>query len=166
MNRNTVIIGLAAVAAISASIAGYYVAEAQKNYSLTNTELTKALRYERLADEQARRDEDLLIQATIEHFKNETRVSQFLVGQISDEAMNHMLFDKQNNTFSLASGYYDNLYENSTNSEQTAHDYLEHADLSDEYSRGFIVLTSVFTAAVVIFSEVTRRKELSSGSQA
>jgi hypothetical protein len=157
LNRNTVIIGLAAAAAIAASIAGYYVAEAQKNYSLTNAELTKALRYERSADEQARKDEDLLIQATIEHIKNETRVSEFLIGQISKVAMSHMLFDRQKNTFSLASGYYDNLYENSTNSEQIAHDYLEHADLSDEYSRGFIVLTSLFTAAVVIFSEVKKK---------
>ena len=39
------------------------------------------------------------------------------------------------------------------------HNYLEKAELSYEYSRLSIIVASAVTAAVVIFSEFTRRKE-------
>jgi len=157
--RNTIIIALAAVASIAASIAGYYAAEAQKYYALTNAELTTTLRYERLADEQARQDEELLIQATIEYHRNETRIGDFLVSEVSQEAKDYVVFNEQNNTFVLAPGYYEKLFENYSHSEQADHDYLEHAEMSDQYSKSFIILTSVLTGAVVIFSELSRKRE-------
>jgi hypothetical protein len=48
--RNRAIIALAAAASIAASMAGYYAAEAEKYYHLTNAALTTAVRYERQAD--------------------------------------------------------------------------------------------------------------------
>jgi len=39
------------------------------------------------------------------------------------------------------------------------HYYLERAEVPDEYSRLFIIVTSLLTGAVVIFSELTRKKE-------
>jgi len=157
--RNPVIIAMAAVASIAAAIAGYYAAEAQKYYALTNAELTSTLRYEHLADEQARKDEELLIQATIEYRKNETRIGDFLASEVSQEAKDYIVFNDQNSTFSLAPGYYDKLFADFSHSEQMDHYYLERAEVADEYSRLFIIVTSLLTGAVVIFSELTRKKE-------
>jgi hypothetical protein len=162
--RNTAIIALAAAASISASMAGYYAAEAEKYYHLSNAALTTAARHEHQADLQARHDEELLIQATIEYSNNETRIGDLLASQVSQEAKNNMVFDKQSNTLSLTPMYYDVIYLDYFNSTQAEHDYLDHAELSDEYSRQSIIATSLLTATVVIFSELTRRKENSSSA--
>ena len=157
--RNTVIIALAAAASIAASMAGYYAAEAEKYYHLTNAALTTAGRFEHQADLQERHDEELLIQATIEYQENKTQIGDLLASEISQEAKDNMVFDKQNNMFSLTSKYYDVLYSDYFNSVQAEHDYLDHAELSDEYSRLSIIATSLLTATIVIFSELSRKKE-------
>jgi hypothetical protein len=54
-------------------MAGYYAAEAEKCYHLTNAALTTAAPFEHQADLQERHDEELLIQATIEYQENKTR---------------------------------------------------------------------------------------------
>jgi hypothetical protein len=87
-----------------------------------------------------------------------------LASQVSQEAKNNMVFDKQSNTLSLTPMYYDVIYLDYFNSTQAEHDYLDHAELSDEYSRQSIIATSLLTATVVIFSELTRRKENSSSA--
>lgn len=157
--RNLVIITIAAAASISASLAGYFAADAQKYFALTNAAVTKAARYEHQADLEARQDEELLIQATIEYHRNETRVGDFLVSQASETARQHMKVDKANVAFSLAPEYYDSLYSTFDKSVDEEHTYLEKAELSDEYSRLSIIGASVLTAGVVIFSEFTRKKE-------
>ena len=162
--RNTAIIALAAAASIAASMAGYYAAEAEKYYHLTNAALTTAVRYEHQADLQERHDEELLIQATIEYHENKTRSGDLLASQISQEAKDNMVFDKQSNMFSLTPKYYDVLYSDYFNSVQEEHDYLDRAELADEYSRASIIATSLLTATVVIFSELTRKKEKSSSA--
>jgi hypothetical protein len=162
--RNTAIIALAAAASIAASMAGYYAAEAEKYYHLTNAALTTAVHYEHQADLQARHDEELLIQATSEYHKNETRIGDFVASQVSQEAKDNMLFDKQSDIFSLTPKYYDVLYSDYFNSDRAQHDYLDRAELSDEYSRQSIIATSFLTATVVIFSELTRKKEKSSSA--
>ena len=70
-----------------------------------------------------------------------------------------MVFDKQSNMFSLTPNYYDVLYSDYFNSVREEHDYLDRAELSDEYSRLSIIMTSLLTASVVIFSELSRKKE-------
>jgi hypothetical protein len=162
--RNTAIIALAAAASIAASMAGYYAAEAEKYYHLTNAALTTEVRYEHKADLQARHDEELLIQATSEYQRNETRIGDFVASQASQEAKDNMVFDKHNNTFSLRPKYYDVLYSNYLNSTQAEHDYLDHAEKADEYSRQLIIATALLTAAVVILSELMRKKEGNSSS--
>jgi hypothetical protein len=157
--RNTAIIALAAVASIAASMAGYYAAEAEKYYHLSNAALTNAVSYEHQADIQARHDEELLIQATIEYRKNETKVGDLLASQVSEQAKNNIVFDRQTSTFSLTDKYYDDMYSNQKNSAKAEHDYLDRAELSDEYSRLSIIATSLLTATIVIFSELTRKKE-------
>src|SRR5919197_4849683 len=137
--RNAAIIALAAAASIAASMAGYYAAEAEKYYHLTNAALTTEVRYEHQADLQARHEEELLIQATIEYHKNETRVGNFLAEQVSQEAKDNMVFDKQSNTFSLTPKYYDVLYSNHSKSVQAEHDYFDRAELSDEYPSQFTI---------------------------
>jgi hypothetical protein len=158
-HRNTAIIALAAAASIAASMAGYYAAEAEKYYHLSNAALTNAVSFEHQADIQARHDEELLIQATIEYRKNETQVGDLLISQVSQQAKNNIMFDKQTGTFSLTDKYYDDTYSNQTNSTKAEHDYLDRAELSDEYSRLSIIATSLLTATIVIFSELTRKKE-------
>ena len=156
--RNTIIIVLAAAASTAASIAGYYAADAQKFYALTNSDLISALRDEHQADQVARHDEELLIQATIEYHKNETQIADFLAKQVSQNAKDYVMFDKQNGTFTLQPKYYDNLYSDYASFDQAGNLYLEKADTSDELSRAFIIITSVLSATVVIFSELSRRK--------
>jgi hypothetical protein len=158
-SRNTVIIAIAAAASISASFAGYYAAEAEKYYALTNGSVTKAVRYEHQADLQVRRDEELLMQATIEYHRNETRVGDFLVSQLSEAAKGNMIIDRANINYSLMPSYYDKLYSSYAGSTVEEHDYLNRAELSDEYSRLSIIGASLLTAGVVIFSELTRKKE-------
>ena len=162
--RNTVIIALAAAASIAASMAGYYAAEAEKYYHLTNAALTTAVRFEHQADLQERHDEELLIQATIEYQENKTRSGDLLASQVSQEAKDNRVFDKQSNRFSLTPKYYDVLYSDYFNSVQAEHDYLDRAELSDEYSRLSIIATSLLTATVVIFSELSRKKVNSSSA--
>ncbi|MFL6478317.1 MAG: hypothetical protein ACJ707_05810 [Nitrososphaera sp.] len=157
--RNTAIISLAAAASIAASIAGYYAAEAEKYYHLTNSALTTEVRYEHQGDLKARHDEELLIQATSEYYNNETQIGDFVAAQVSQEAKENMVFDKQSNTFSLTPKYYEVIYTDYFNSMQAEHDYLDHAEKADEYSRQFIIATAVVTAGVVILSELTRKKE-------
>ena len=157
--RNTAIIALAAVASIAASMAGYYAAEAEKYYHLSNAALTNAVSYEHQADIQARHDEELLIQATVEYRKNETKVGDLLASQVSQQAKNNIEFDNQTRTFSLTEKYYDDMYSDQMNSTKAEHDYLDRAELSDEYSRLSIIATSLLTATIVIFSELTRKKE-------
>jgi hypothetical protein len=157
--RNTAIIALAAAASIAASMAGYYAAEAEKYYHLSNAALTNAVSFEHQADIQARHDEELLIQATIEYRRNETKFGDLLLSQVSREAKNNMAFDKQTSTFSLTDKYYEVMYLDQMNSAKTEHDYLDRAELSDEYSRLSIIGTSLLTATIVIFSELTRKKE-------
>ena len=157
--RDTIIIALAAAASVAASMAGYYAAEAEKYYHLTNAALTTAVRFEHQADLQERNDEELLIQATIEYHENKTRSGDLLASQVSQEAKDNMVFDNQSNLFSLTPKYYDLLYSDYLNSVQTEHDYLDRAELSDEYSRASIIVTSLITATVVIFSELSRKKE-------
>lgn len=99
--RNSVIIALAAAASIAASMAGYYAAEAEKYYHLTNAALTTAVRFEHQADLQERHDEELLIQATIEYQENKTRSGDLLASQVSQEAKDNRVFDRQSNMFSL-----------------------------------------------------------------
>ncbi len=160
--RNTTIIALAAAASIAASLAGYYAAEAEKYYHLTDTALTTAVSFEHKADLQERNDEELLIQATIEYQENKTRTGDLLVSQTSQEAKDNMLFDERSHMFSLKPKYYDVLYSDYFGSVKAEHDYLDRAKLSDEYSRLSIIATSLLTATVVIFSELLRRKENSS----
>jgi hypothetical protein len=162
--RNTAIIALAAAASIAASTAGYYAAEAEKYYHLTNAALTTAVRYEHQADLQERHDEELLIQATIEYQENKTRSGDLLASQVSQEAKDNMVFDKQSNMFSLTPKYYDVLYSDYSNSVKTEHDYFDHAELSDGYSRLSIIVTSLLTATIVIFSELSRKKKENSSS--
>jgi replicative DNA helicase len=158
-HRNTIIIEIAAAASIAASLAGYYATEAEKYYHLSDAALTTAVHFEHQADLQAREDEELLIQATIEYRKNETRIGDLLASQVSQEAKNNIAFDKQNNTLSLLPKYYDVMYSDYLNTTKTEQKYLERADLSNEYSRQFIIATSLLTATIVILSELTRRKE-------
>jgi hypothetical protein len=162
--RNTAIIALAAAASIAASMAGYYAAEAEKYYHLTNAALTTAVRFEHQADLQERNDEELLIQATIEYQENKTQSGDLLASQVSQEAKDNIVFDNRSNMFSLTPKYYEVLYLDYFNSVQEEHDYLERAELSDEYSRDSIIVTSLLTATVVIFSELTRRKENNSSA--
>ncbi|HKG72108.1 MAG TPA: hypothetical protein VKA87_09415 [Nitrososphaeraceae archaeon] len=162
--RNSVIIALAAAASIAASMAGYYAAEAEKYYHLTNAALTTAVRFEHQADLQERHDEELLIQATIEYQENKTRSGDLLASQVSQEANDNRVFDNQSNMFSLTPKYYDVLYSDYFNSVQAEHDYLDRAELSDEYSRLSIIATSLLTATVVIFSELSRKKVNSSSA--
>ena len=162
--RNTAIIALAAAASISASMAGYYAAEAEKYYHLTNAALTTAVCFEHQADLQERNDEELLIQATIEYQENKTQSGDLLASQVSQEAKDNIVFDNQSNMFSLTPKYYEVLYSDYFNSVQEEHDSLERAELSDEYSRDSIIVTSLLTATVVIFSELTRKKENSSSA--
>jgi hypothetical protein len=157
--RNTAIIALAAAASVAASMAGYYAAEAEKYYHLTDTALTTAVRFEHQADLQERNDEELLIQATIEYQENKTQTGDLLADQVSQEAKDNMEFDNQSRMFSLMPKYYDVLYSDYFNSIKAEHDYLDHAELSDEYSRLSIIATSLLTATVVIFSELSRKKE-------
>lgn len=157
--RNTAIIALAAAASIAASLAGYFAAEAEKYYHLSDAALTTAVHFEHQADLQAREDEELLIQATIEYGKNETLIGDILVSQVSQDAKKNIVFDEQNNTFSLTPKYYDVMYSEYLNTTKTEQDYLERAELSDEYSRQSIIATSLLTATIVILSELTRRKE-------
>jgi hypothetical protein len=157
--RNTAIIALAAVASIAASMAGYYAAEAEKYYHLSNAALTNAVSFEHQADIQARHDEELLIQATVEYRKNETKVGDLLASQVSQQAKNNIEFDNQTRTFSLTEKYYDDMYSDQMNSTKAEHDYLDRAEQSDEYSRLSIIATSLLTATIVIFSELTRKKE-------
>jgi hypothetical protein len=160
--RNTAIIALAAAASIAAAMAAYYAAEAEKNYHLSNAALTTAVRYEHQADLQARHDEELLIQATTEYHNNKTQTGDFIASKVSQEAKDNMVFDKQSNTFSLTPKYYDVLYSDYFNSTQAEHDYLDRAEKADEYSRESIIATAFLTAAVVILSELTRKKWSSS----
>jgi hypothetical protein len=153
--RNSVIIALAAAASIAASMAGYYAAEAEKYYHLTNAALTTAVRFEHQADLQERHDEELLIQATIEYQENKTRSGDLLASQVSQEAKDNRVFDNQSNMFSLTPKYYDFLYSDY---------YLDRAELSDEYSRLSIIATALLTATVVIFSELSRKKVNSSSA--
>ena len=162
--RNSVIIALAAAASIAASMAGYYAAEAEKYYHLTNAALTTAVRFEHQADLQERHDEELLIQATIEYQENKTRSGDLLASQVSQEAKDNRVFDNQSNVFSLTPKYYDVLYSDYFNSVQAEHDYLDRAELSDEYSRLSIIATALLTATVVIFSELSRKKVNSSSA--
>ncbi|MDQ3836028.1 MAG: hypothetical protein M3270_03735 [Thermoproteota archaeon] len=160
--RNTAIIAIAAAASITASMAGYYAAEAEKYYHLTNAALTTEVRYEHQGDLKARHDEELLIQATSEYHNNETEIGDFVAAQVSQEAKDNMVFDKESNTFSLTPKYYEAIYSEYFNSMQSEHDYLDHAEKADEYSRQFIIGTAALTAGVVILSELTRKKESSS----
>jgi hypothetical protein len=157
--RNTAIIALAAAASIAASMAGYYAAEAEKYYHLTNAALTTAVRFEHQADLQERYDEEILVQATIEYQENKTQIGDLLANQVSQEAKDNMVFDNQSNMFSLTPKYYDVLYSDYFNSVNAEHEYLDRAELSDEYSRLSIIVTSLLTATIVIFSELSRRKE-------
>ncbi|MDQ3873763.1 MAG: hypothetical protein M3258_09165 [Thermoproteota archaeon] len=158
--RNTaIIITLAAAASISASLAGYYASDAEKYYHLTNAALTTAVRYEHQADLQARHDEELLIQATSEYHENKTKIGDFVSSQVSQEAKDNVVFDRQSNTFSLTSKYYDALYSDYFKSAKEQHDYIDRAENADEYSRQSIIATALLTALVVIMSELTRKKE-------
>jgi hypothetical protein len=157
--RHTAIIALAAAASIAASLAGYYAAEAEKYYHYTDAALTTAVRFEHQADLQERNDEELLVQATIEYQENKTRTGDLLSRQVSQEAKDNMLFDNQSDTFSLTPKYYDVLYSDYFNSVKAEHEYLDRAELSDEYSRLSIIATSLLTATIVIFSELSRKKE-------
>jgi hypothetical protein len=157
--RNTTIIALAAAASITASMAGYYASEAERYYHLTNAALTTASRLEHQADLQERNDEGILVQATIEYQENKTKIGDLLASQVSQEAKDNMVFDKQSNMFSLTPKYYDVIYADYFNSVQAEHEYLDRAELSDEYSRLSIIMTSLITAIVVIFSELSRKKE-------
>ena len=157
--RNTIIIALAVAASIAASMAGYYAAEAEKFYHLTNTALTTAVSFEHQADLQERNDEEILIQATIEYQENKTRIDDLLGSQVSQEAKDNMVFDNQSDMFSLTPKYYDVLYSDYFNSVQAEHEYLDRAELSDKYSRLSIIVTSLLTATIVIFSELSRKKE-------
>jgi len=154
-----VVIALAAAASIAASLAGYYAAEAEKYYHLSDAALTTAVHFGHQADLQAREDEELLIQATIEYRKNETRIGDLLASQVSQEAKNNIIFNQQNSTLSLMPKYYDIMYSDFLNTTKTEQKYLETAELSNEYSRQFIIATSLLTATIVILSELTRRKE-------
>jgi hypothetical protein len=91
--RIAAIIALAAAASIAASLAGYYAAESEKYYHLSDAALRTALHHEHQADLQAREDEELLIQATIEYGKNETRIGDILVSQVSQDAKNNIVFE-------------------------------------------------------------------------
>ncbi|MDQ3908846.1 MAG: hypothetical protein M3232_00375 [Thermoproteota archaeon] len=156
--RNSTIIALAAAASIAAAMAANYAAEAEKYYHLTTAALTTAVRYEHQADLQARHDEELLIQATTEFQNNKTRIGDFVASQVSQEAKDNMVFDKQSNTFSLTPKYYDVLYSGYSNSTKAERDHLDRAEKADEYSRQSIIVTALLTAAVVVISELTRKK--------
>ena len=157
--RNTVIIAVAAAASISASFAGYFAAEAQKYFALSNAAVTKAVKYEHQADLQARHDEQLLMQATIEYHRNETRIGDFLVGQVSDMAKQDMSIDTANLSYSLPQKYYDDIYSDYEIATGEEHDHLAKAEISDEYTKMSIIATSLLTAGIVIFSEFTRKQE-------
>jgi len=157
--RNTVIIAIAAAASISASFAGYYAAEAQKYFALGNTAVTKAAKYEHQADLQTRHDEELIIQATIEYHRNETRVGDFLLSQLSETAKENITIDKANLSYSLPQRYYDHMYSDYENSIGDEHNYLVQAEQSDEFTKMAIIATSILTAGVVVFSEFTRKTE-------
>jgi hypothetical protein len=157
--RHTAIIALAAAASIAASMAGYYATEAEKFYHLTNTAVTTAARFEHQADLQERNDEELLVQATIEFQENKTRIGDLLAAQVSQEAKDNMVFDNQSNMFSLTPKYYDVLYSDYFNSVKAEHEYLDSAEISDRYSILSLVLTSLLTATVVVYSELSRKKE-------
>jgi hypothetical protein len=157
--RNTAIIALATVASITASLAGYYAADAEKYYHLSNAALTTSVRNEHQADLQARHDEELIIQTTSEYNENKTGIGDFVISQLSQEAKDNMAFDRQSNTFSLTRRYYDIIYSDYLNSTRAEHDYLDRAEKSDEYSRQSIIATALLTAAVVILSELTRKKK-------
>ena len=157
--RNTTIIALAAVASIAASMAGYYAAEAEKYYHLTNAALTTAARFEHQADLQERHDEEILIQATIEYQENKTQIGELWASQVSQEARDNMLFDNQSNMFSLTSKYYDVLYSDYFNCVKAEHDYVGRAELSEGYSMVSLIATSFLTATEAIFSELSRKKE-------
>ncbi len=103
--RSPTIVALAAAASIAAAMAAYYAAEAEKYYHLTNAAFTTAVRYEHQDDLQARHDEELLVQATTEYHNNETQIGDFVASQVSQEAKDNMVFDKQSNTFSLTPKY-------------------------------------------------------------
>jgi menaquinone-dependent protoporphyrinogen IX oxidase len=158
--RNSVIIAVAAAASISASFAGYYAAEAQKFFALGNTAVTKAVKNEHQADLQVLHDEELLIQATIEYHKNETRIGDFLVGQVSDIAKRDMSLDSTNLSYSLPQKYYDDMYSGYESAIEEEHDYLARAELSDEYTKMAIISASLLTAGIVIFSEFTRKESV------
>jgi hypothetical protein len=140
-------------------MAGYYAAEAEKYYHLTDSALTTAVRFEHQADLKERNDEELLIQATIEYQENKTQTGDLLADQVSQEAKDNMEFDNQSRMFSLTPKYYDVLYSDYFSSVKAEHDYLDRAEKSDEYSRLSIIATSLLTATVVIFSELSRKKE-------
>jgi hypothetical protein len=140
-------------------MAGYYATEAEKFYHLTNTAVTTAARFEHQADLQERNDEELLVQATIEYQENKTRIGNLLAAQVSQEAKDNTLFDNQSHTFSLTSKYYGVLYSDYFNSVKAEHQYLDSAEISDRYSILSLVLTSLLTATVVVYSELSRKKE-------
>src|SRR5215208_1683434 len=91
--------------------------------------------------------------------RTKTQIGDLLADQVSQEAKDNMVFDKQSNMFSLTPKYYDVLYSDYFNSVNAEHEYLDRAELSDEYSRLSIIVTSLLTATIVIFSELSRRKE-------
>jgi len=134
-------------------------ADAQKYFALTNVAMTRAAHDEHKADLQAQHDEELLIQATIEYDKNETKIAKYLTEQVSDEAKNNIVFYTNKNTFSLTPKYYDVLYSNYNNSTQEVQYNIDRAELSDGYSRQAIIITSFLAMTIVIFSELTRKKE-------
>ena len=158
--RNSVIIALAAAASIAASFAGYYAAEAQKDYSLHSADLITAQRLELQADDEERQDEMLINLAKLESYKNDTRVAHQLLSSLSQNAKDYMYIDGNNiSSISLTPKYYDSVLSDYVNSNQVEHHHLDLATQADEYSRTFIILTSVLSAGVVIFSELSRRKE-------
>jgi hypothetical protein len=50
------------------------------------------------------------MQATIEYHRNETRIGDFLVSQVSDMAKQDMSIDTANLLYSLPQKYYDDIY--------------------------------------------------------
>ncbi|SRR5579875_902781 len=156
--RNTIILVLAAAASISASVAGFYAAEAQKDYGLSNASLITALHYERQADSQERQDEQILLQATIAQYYNQTQVEKPLLDRLSQEAKDSLVYNKENNTFNFNPSYYTTVDSKYATFGQSGENDLEHADIADSYSRLFIIITSVLSAGIVAFSEFTKVK--------
>jgi hypothetical protein len=150
--------GFSCAAFISASVAGFYAAEAQKNYGLSNAILIPALHYERQADSQERQDEQILLQATIAQYYNQTQVEKPLLGKLSQEAKDSRIYNKESNTFNFSSLYYTAVDSKYAAFDQSGENGLEHADIADSYSRLFIIITSVLSAGVVAFSEFTKVK--------